>query len=152
MARVAQEIGRLPYLAKFRIYPERGKSLYLVVRVWPCLATMMKWAKWEGHNAAYGRTTKAYVASYLIQRKIRGRWRNTPEFAQINLIKRALGTETLTHEALHATLAWARRIRFPMTQLDAPNSVNGFEERLCYAHGRIARRLVSALYKAKVLR
>lgn len=124
----------------FRLYPERGTSLYVRVLVWPTRHAMRMHHRREGRDGAIG--AAATCTSGRVQRFRRGRWRTLPMFAEVNLCRERMGTEIVTHEFLHAAIAWGRRVGFDFTRLDAEDSVNDDEERLCYAHGWLCRTFV----------
>jgi hypothetical protein len=65
-----------------------------------------------------------------------------PEFAEVNLYRDRLTMEIVTHELFHATMAWARRVRFPVARLVAADAVNDDEERLTYVHSTLCRRFM----------
>ncbi len=65
---------------------------------------------------------------------------------EVHLIRGRLGTEVVTHELFHATLAYARRVGFDMTRLDADDSINADEERLTHWHSTMCRDFVRLAY------
>jgi hypothetical protein len=131
-------------LAVFRLYPESTSRLYCRVVVWPTLEAMKAASTWERQP----RHTKGFCAGFKKQRYVAGRWRTDPVFAEIHLARNWLQTRIITHEILHATYAWGRRIRFPWTRLGNADAVNQDEERTCYAHGEMVRQFVDRAYRA----
>jgi hypothetical protein len=133
-------------VAVFRLYPEENSRLYCRVTVWPTLSAMRAASTWE----RLGRSCRGFCSSVQRQRLTRGRWRTDPIFAEVHLAKDWLQTRIITHEFLHATFAFGRRIRFDWQRLDADDSVNAQEERLCYAHGELVSQFVDRAYKARL--
>lgn len=85
------------------------------------------------------------------------RWR-TKTCAIIRFARTKLGTETLTHEAFHATMRYAQRVGIALTDVaDADNRTSNLargvkdrhraspEETLAGCHGRLCRLIVTAL-------
>jgi hypothetical protein len=130
--------------ARFRLYPEAPRGLYVAVNVWPTAATMRKYAAKTGDaSAARARRLGGYCACYRIVSYKAGRPQRTKMLvAEVNLYVARIGTEVITHEMFHATMQWGRRIGFDFPRLDADDSVNDDEERLTYAHSTLCRDFV----------
>lgn len=140
---------RMKPVVRFRLYPEASNGLYVLVNVWPTAAAMRRYAKTSGSQESAGRGVHGYCAGYRVVRVRPGRpHRTEPVVGEVNLHARRLGMEVVTHELFHATMQWARRIRFDFTQLGAEDAVNEDEERLTYAHGRLCRAFVTRATQA----
>lgn len=126
----------------FRIYPEPG-TRYVLVHVWPSRAAYVAHRRRCGIRVVAGE--QASCMDLHVQRFVRGRWRRTGIVAEVNFHRRRIGTEVVTHEFFHATLAWGRRVgvRWGAIGSDA-GTMTVDEERLCYAHGRLCREFVTA--------
>lgn len=133
-------------LLRFRLYPEHGRSLFCTVNVWATRADYVAHMLAVGARAPH--RDGASVSSFTRQRFNGTRWRTLPEFAEMNLMRARLGTEVITHEMLHVAIAYGRRVRFDFRRLDASDSVNADEERLCYVHGRLCREFVNRAHDA----
>ncbi len=138
-------------LARLRVYPE-NKSLYYLVNVW---AT-------KGAMYAHCRKALGFAGRFegLCSTK---RWRAgkrlLPLMGEVNLYKGFMGVSVVTHEFLHATLGWARRVQIDLSAIQAvglaaehpsnPDSkhVAADEERLAYAHGEMVRQFTDRMYK-----
>ncbi len=73
-----------------------------------------------------------------------------PCVADVHFVRRRLGMEVTTHELFHATMAWARRVRFPFARLGADDAVNADEERLTYVHGWLCRQFAVRAWDAGI--
>lgn len=135
-------------IARFRVYPEAPSGLYFTVLVFP------SWAAFDRHRKQVwflsngrpkdGRRTLGGVVPFVRGKTGQdGRERVSQEFAEIHLCVKRITMEIITHEAAHATHAWARR-----QKLEANDMAR--EERWCYAHGRICQALENRLIKAKL--
>lgn len=69
-------------------------------------------------------------------------------FAIMGLCSEHLGMEILTHESVHAGISYAKRVAYRNLWLD-PNDMD--EEKIAYPVGRIAKNVLIALRKAKLL-
>lgn len=150
---------------KFRLYPEpriagsgtrATNRLYVLVKVWPTARAMRAYARRSGDADSAGRNVHGYCANYRIIDYRKAKPRTKPMFAEVNMYRGKLTMECIAHELLHATIQWARRVKFDFWRLDATDSVNADEERFVYAHGRLCRQFMSraidaGLYRAKLL-
>lgn len=136
--------GVEPWVA--RLYPERSRALYVRVQVWPTQAAMLAYVNEHHvtiHGNAFGRRTHGTCSRHEVYRIRKGHPRRKARCcAEVNLHKGWLGMGTVSHELLHATVAWAYRVRFPFENLRSERGVGMDEERLCYAHGNICRRFM----------
>lgn len=117
-----------------RLYPEPGKYRYVRFRLVPTIARMRARSKEIFGTGASG------VLAFCVTRDGAG-----PCVAEIVIPEANLCLEIVTHELLHATIAWGRtrRIKFDYLRLDLdPNAV---EEPLAWAigsmMGQVERRL-----------
>lgn len=133
---------------RFRLYPEAPRGLYVLAMVHPTLKALRKLLRQHGVDGseAEGACIGMRIDSYRDDRAPRV----VPCCAEVHFWRGALGTSVITHELLHATFAWAARVRVPFHQLETwgarleggSASVSDAEERLCYAHGRLCRDFV----------
>lgn len=125
-------------IAKFRLYPEAPHGLYVLVTVWPSReelhANCSCIEKGEHEGCCSGLTITSFPEG--------GPPRTAALCAEVHLWWEKLTMQVITHELFHATMAWARRIRFRWQRLGDDDAVNDEEERLAYAHGRLCRDLV----------
>lgn len=119
-----------------RLYPERGSSLYVRVQVWPTKKSFLahinancQFADGKADHRTQG--TCGTVERWQVREN---RSRKLGCFAIVNLWRGALTMRVVTHELFHATIAWARRIRFDMAALTATDDVTDHEERITHAH------------------
>jgi hypothetical protein len=76
----------------------------------------------------------------------------------LHFFRKAVGTEIVSHELMHATLNVARRLKInPMlpggnmtAKGERDNLVDPDEEKACLIHGRMMRRFVDTAYKKGV--
>ena len=75
-----------------------------------------------------------------------------PSCGEIHFCRKHLGVGVITHEFLHAALAWARRIRldFDVIAVEDSGDASEDEERLCYAHGEMVRQFVNRCNKLRL--
>jgi hypothetical protein len=134
-----------------RLYPERRRGLYVLIQVWPTKRDLVRYSRESNHRI--GRDGIALCNQLTIINYGRARRpRMLPIFAEVNFWRKRIGMEVITHELFHATLAWARRIKFPWDRLHAEDSVNAEEERLTHVHGRLCSQLVSRFIAVGVYR
>ena len=89
---------------RFRIYPESKNGLYVRVNVWADRRDMLRFSEEvdpKGHHV--------HGTAYGIKYKPGN---SRPLFAEINLYRKRMGMDVLTHEFFHATIAWGRRVGF----------------------------------------
>lgn len=133
---------------RFRLYPAtdkrtRGRSLYVNVQVWPSLKSLRDYLHAAYAKGQKGRPFKDALGMCSSFRVVtvppRGKAiRTRPIFAEVNLCAANLTQRIVTHEFMHATFAWARRVGIKiaesLTEFDGPDVMDS-EEELCYAHG-----------------
>lgn len=136
------QLSRMKPLHRFRLYAESKSRLYVRVNVWPTLRAMRAYGR-ESYFS-FGRDCHGAATQLHLYRNRRCQ----PLFCEVNLVRRHLGTELITHELFHAAIAWGRRVGFDFSRLNAPDSVNADEERITYVHGRLCRQFVDRAWKA----
>ena len=139
-------------IAEFRTFPEPSISgLYYTVKVFATLNELHTYVRRREMPARVGRSMGGIVTSWRRASFKRRQGRTLPEMGEIALAKNFLGSEILSHEATHAALGWARRIRLDPTIGGVGPNVSDFEERFCYGLGKIMRGIVLALYDRRLL-
>jgi hypothetical protein len=131
----------------FRIYPEQGRTLYVRVLVHDTLKAMRERSrelKRRGYSADYvGRNCYGFCNEWnhwqVQAEEDGGRCRRDPCIAEVNLARKHCTMGIVTHELLHATFAWARRVRFPFACLSHEAQAMEGEEWISYAHGDLCR-------------
>lgn len=131
----------------FRLYPkpdsdDRKSSLYVRTVVWPTRRAMIDRAKredWPGARDLWG-----FCLAYEPKDG------EGAAVAEVHLCVPHLTPDVVTHEMLHATFAWARRVR---VEWDRVGQVGGEsewfvrdEERICYAHGSLVQQFTARMY------
>jgi hypothetical protein len=158
-ARVTRHVAG--QVARFRIYPQRGRSrLFYTVRVFDTIGHLHRFVR--GSRSTASNTSRGFCRTFTRQYLSRGRWRTSAELGDILLVTSHLGTGVITHELTHAMFGWANRKRLVDLQerrvANSPKMHRGthhkdsVEEQCCYALGEMARDLVTQLYKRKLLR
>lgn len=113
----------------FRVYLLQSRRPWVRIRIFETAAAMKETVRLE--DAARGaRPKRGRTIRGLTQPGRAGR-----EAASVNLLRRHLTVELLSHELLHAALFWAARARLPLWP-DGRLHVDS-EEVLCYAQGRM---------------
>lgn len=128
---LALDPSALPVPVRVRIYPE-NRALYAIVNVWRTESDMYRHRPLDRNHSGSCTDTEGWHAG-----------KKRPQFAEVNLHRGALDSETVCHEITHAAWAWARRVGWAMEEdrlraTDASES----EERFCYALGRMVRQFV----------
>ena len=124
-------------IARFRLYPEAPRGLYVLVNVWPNKDALVENCLCAEKSDHEGCCTEVYVTDYG-----KARARTKPICAVVNLHRDLLTMGVVTHELFHATMAWGRRIGFNFSRLGADDAVNDDEERLTYAHSELCRKFM----------
>jgi len=137
----------------FRLYPEPGRTLYVRVNVHQTKKAMLEYWRASsvlGFRGGTWRNRVAYCSEWVRWTFRSDRARKDPCFAEVNFYRAMLGTDIVTHEFEHATIAWGRRVNFPWARLGDEDSVNTDEERLAYVHGRLCSQFVDRAVQANV--
>lgn len=121
----------------FRVYPE-SKRHYYEVFVWPSMTKMRDYLR------EYTKGWRTVIACVLWPSDAKYRHRRG-RLGEIHFNIRHLGTDTLTHEATHAALEWARMLKLDVHNPVDPIAANKDEERLCEAIGMITHQIESVL-------
>jgi hypothetical protein len=134
----------------FRLYPEEGSTLFVRAIVHPTKRAMREHWRERGDVRFNGGTWDqriAYCQEILRWRCGKRSVRRDRCVAEVNFYHARIGTEIVTHEIFHATMAWARRVGFTFQRL-GEKAVNQDEERLAYAHGDMCRAFVDRAHTA----
>ena len=129
-------------MVTFRLYPEPGRTLYVRINVHPTKKAMRAHVRGlDGEGISRPSGTDRHAAGFSTPWHVLyispKRCRRDPCIAEVNLCRTELTMRIVTHELLHATMEWARRIRFPFSRLGDDDQVNEEEERIAYAHCRL---------------
>lgn len=137
-----------------RVYPAAKGGLYARVHVWATRAELHAHLR-AIHSGGRSLIRKCHASwsGYYVLRitKKTGHHRSLMAFGELNFYRAQIGTETVVHEMLHATLAWARRLALPIELVRGETNdglVDPVEERLCYAQGWMTRQFVTRARKA----
>lgn len=144
---LAQKRGMLVPV-RFRLYPQLRSSLYLVVQVWPSLTSMRQYLDATYLGSKPHRRTLGMCSSFKIIAYPKGkRSRTKGIFAEVNLASANLTMRIITHEMLHATMAYARRVGLNVgtcgNENDLTTAVTEVEEKLAYVHGTLCSDFVA---------
>jgi hypothetical protein len=145
-------------IARFRVYAWKS-VLYFLVIVWQHKKDMLDYRVSMGLPRL--RDCEAHTISYGVTRiSPDGRRRKRPIVGEIHFHKARLGTEAITHEALHATASLLRRLNFDFADLNKEgiegtlsggSRVMNKEEIVAGINGKMARAIVEGLYERKLL-
>lgn len=127
-------------LLKFRIYPDAGR-LYFLVSIFADKRDMYSFCKKTCETWNEGWDYEAVCHTYT-KLRIGGPSKRTLVSSQIghmHFYQKKITMEVVTHEAVHAALAFYRR-RYRKKSLN----VMAWEEKLCYAAGIIGKEIVAA--------
>lgn len=120
-----------------RIYPKGRTGLYVRVVIWPTRKALVAHVRSEGLKIPRGGAGACTITRH-------GK-RPTPCIAEVHFCERQLDLESVAHEFLHATFAWARRVRFPFASLTTRDAD---EEPLSQAHGKMVCDFADAMRSA----
>lgn len=137
-------------MKRFRVYPKAGSSLYVRVVLFPSAKAMLEAISEERFAPAPSDAKDARPAATTREWSVwrvraDGTSKRHPCVAEIRLRTDRLGSSIISHEALHATFAWARRIGFDFGRLMI-DPVNADEEALSYIHSNLVSGIVDRLY------
>jgi len=122
----------------FRLYPEKGRTLYVRVVVHDTLSAMRARSQdlmAHGISADFvGRRCYGFANEWVVWNIDGPQARRDPCVAEVNLARRYCTIATVAHELLHATFAWARRVRLDLSRLHPLVRDMDIEERICDAH------------------
>jgi hypothetical protein len=153
-ARSQRHRRRTGPLAQFRLYPEARRGLYITVMVWPSLRALRRATRRLGDSQ--WRTTAGYCYSYdRFRIRPRRKPRRLLDFATVHLARERLTMRVVSHELMHATLAWARRVGFNLAGLAGlPDDAHASddEERICTVHGELCREFMVKANRAGLYR
>lgn len=140
--------SRRPRPVCMRLRLEPGRSYYVRVNVWPSRRTLERRLRQHGVRAV----DRTYAACHELEvrRFSPGRAvRRDPIVCEVNFHRRNMGVGIVSHEMLHASLAYARRLRLDLTPI-AAESANGrvadVEEAIAYVHGDLVSQFVRRAY------
>lgn len=125
-----------------RLYPERDSTLYVRVHVWPTRRAMLAFLRRTGRPL--GTETVAVCTGTERWKVVGDRLRKNGQVAEVNFFRARLGTQVVTHELFHATLAWARRAKIDWTAVNT-DPINDLEERVTHVHSTMCAHLVRRL-------
>jgi hypothetical protein len=133
-------------LCQFRVYAgeTEGQGLFVYARIFRRKADMLTVLRMESKTMVLkeGFPNKTMGAMQAFKHYPRGAARPTACFGRVNLCRKYLGTEVVTHEFTHAMFAWAWRKKLIAGLAGMP-----VEEQCCYALGRMLRRFVARTNK-----
>lgn len=129
-------------MQKFRIYYNGRSGLYFLAVIHDTHAALLKAGDYEREPG-----TQGFFSPYQVQRMERGVWRTLPIVGELHLHRERLTWETISHECVHAALAWARRKRFDFARLGAPDSINADEEKFTYVCSYIIAETVGRIHE-----
>lgn len=141
---------------RFRVRPE-NRSLYAVVNVWASKGEMIAYFRCSpkyDHRSRSERQklgeTGAMFSAYSLLR-FRGGFQETmPIFGEFNFHTGLLNAEVVAHEAGHAALAFAKRVKLDLDDEGDGRWVSRDEERFCYALGQMVNQISIRLTRAKL--
>lgn len=145
MARKKTRKKKLEPVASFRIKAGKKTTLYYEVNVWK---TRKDFIAYTGRRDALG-----LCSTYKVQRLKNKRWETKKVCGEINLIRKRLYTEILSHELCHAAFGFCRRKKQNPLESAGKGQVMDIhcgEERYCYAQGYMMNEIVTKLNKLKL--
>ena len=126
-------------LKRWRVYPGESRR-FVEVLAWGSRAAMLRYMR------AIGIRGHAHAVGVTISNPSRTRM---PRWvASVHLVLKASNAETITHEAVHAAMAYVALV----ADLRGLSSRGEVEERLADAAGRIAQGIADGLRKLTVIK
>lgn len=128
---------------QWRVYAgaHDGRGLFVYARVFATQREMLTALRVEaraGGQRGFAHGTAGAMQSFM---HFTPGGYSTPCIGRVNLYRRRLGTEIISHEFAHAMFAWADRMRLTGELHRMP-----VEEQACYVLGRMLRRFVNRAY------
>jgi hypothetical protein len=114
-------------ICAFRVHPEDGRQYYSV-HVWESRKALRQYLA----TSDTGQDIRQVIACCLWPRR-----RRPVHIGEIHLNQQDLDQGTISHEATHAVLEWARRQSLDVHNPSDPAAANDDEERFCEAIGRL---------------
>ncbi len=145
-------------IRSFNLRPDRRSRLSLRVEIYRTTTEFR--AVTRGEDLKYSKRasrTRGLAAECLgVTERTKRTKRLTGLFAIIRIPKPHLTTSTITHEAFHATMRWARRAGIQDVPTDIPEKDRwkrnaSIEERCAIIHGEICRKIVLQCYRFKLI-
>lgn len=135
-------------LTRFRVYPDKKKSLYFIVQIWKNKKQMQLGTPQTGRKAEASCTTQEWRIEGKLQQQC----------GTINFNNKYLTEEVIAHEMTHAAVSWARRTKLDVsffkhyvseTEKRNPRmkSTETPEEVLCYAIGDLVQQFCNRYRK-----
>jgi hypothetical protein len=118
-------------IRSFRVHPEDGRQYYSV-NVWESRRALRTYLA----EAQTGQDVRQVIACCLWPQRKR-----PVHIGEINYNRDDLDPATISHEATHAVLAWARRQGLDVHNPSNPTAANMDEERFCEALGALTSQL-----------
>lgn len=141
-------------LARIRVYPEDGSSLYAVGVVWRTKREMREHLRRCDVEKPYD-TAAINMEMEVIAYKPGRRPRKLGLFSEVHFSQRQMGGGLVAHEFFHTTCAFARRVGIPGGTIFGDRTgrhVTSNEERLCMAHGRMVAQFINRCWKLGLYR
>ena len=114
-------------ICAFRVHPEDGRQYYSV-HVWESRKALRQYLA----TSDTGQDIRQVIACCLWPRR-----RRPVHIGEIHLNQQDLDQGTISHEATHAVLEWARRQSLDVHNPSDPAAANDDEERFCEALGAV---------------
>lgn len=128
-------------LCAFRVHPEDGRPYYSV-HVWESRKALRGYLA----TADTGQDVRQVIACCLWPRR-----RRPVHIGEIHLNRQDLDQGTISHEATHAALQWARKVGLVIDSAVDATETDPDEERLCEAIGTITHQIQAVLREHKML-
>ncbi|MHC5779692.1 hypothetical protein [Nostoc sp.] len=109
--------------------------------MWECAEKLSPWEK--DMRGGFG----AITIPYRREKYHEGSWITAPKIGDVLFYKDCLGSECVSHEAVHMATNY---LRFK-NQLLLTDQIDDNEEKLAYCIGSCTRQIVDNLYKLKIL-
>jgi len=128
-------------ICAFRVHPEDGRPYYSV-HVWESRKALRKYLA----TSDTGQDIRQVIACCLWPRR-----RRPVHIGEIHYNRQDLDQGTISHEATHAILEWARRQGLDVHNPVDPTAANEDEERFCEALGALTYQIGEGLHQASLL-
>jgi len=141
--------NRKGLLVTFKLYAARKTTLYFQVHIWK---TKKDYTAHTGYKDSPGSCSRYEILNFE-----KGHQKKLAILGEVNLTRRRLTTEILSHELCHAAFGYCERKKFDVTDThnDNPHARamgrDSGEEQFCYSQGYMLRCLVNKLHKLKLL-
>jgi len=144
------------FLARFRVYAERGRPHYYTVWIFRTREAMLQWVRESDTelNLTTGLTAtydfEAITRHWTTHRLCGRRWVLSPDIGVVLFYAGNIGGGIVSHEMTHAAIAWSQRVAHLRPQRifhHEAEDASDENERFCHAQGWMVAQFWKKFYR-----